>query len=503
MMRMITRLFKLMTVVLLISGFNITAKSQTTLLSESFDGGTLPTGWTTAYVTGTTNWVFNVVGGNYSYPATTHSGAYNARFYYGGYGPKTELITPVIDFSGLGNAQLTFWHAQDDWGGDQDSLTVFYRSSASSPWIKVAQYTATMPAWTQETIALPSVSATTQVKFRGCAEYGYGVVLDDVVVTGTAAGPTAPVTVTIGTGSVACSYPYTTYWHDGRTQMLMTKAEIEAAGGFAGIIENLRFNVSEVNVDLQTMYGFEIKMQNYPGSTLSSFVTSGWTTVYSGTELITATGWNNKDFQVPFLWNGSDNLLVEVCYDNTAYTAYSYVYGSTVSGLAYYRNNDSQTGCSMTGGSSVTARPNMQFTITPLIESQLEGVVTNAITGLPIIGAQVTVGDSSTYTNLDGSYFLNCYGGDVEIICGKLGFNTEVITIALVAGSNTQDIALFDNTAPPSVVYATLNSAQTVADITWGLPMSGYVIIYDDGEADNLVSWATADNINAVKFSPI
>ena len=55
--------------------------------------------------------------------------------------------------------------------------------------------------------------------------------------------PPPPVTVTIGTGTSSCSYPYTTYWMDGRTQMLFSAAEIAAAGGSTGAISTIGFNV--------------------------------------------------------------------------------------------------------------------------------------------------------------------------------------------------------------------------------------------------------------------
>ncbi|MDD2965118.1 MAG: T9SS type A sorting domain-containing protein [Bacteroidales bacterium] len=314
------------------------------------------------------------------------------------------------------------------------------------------------------------------------------------------AASAAPVTVTIGTGTTSCSYPYYTLYEDARTQILVTKAEIEAAGGFAGEIANLELDVISANA--LTMNGFEIRAQNYAGSTLTGFVNTGWTTVYSGTDVATV-GWHNKDFQIPFVWDGSSNLLFQICFDNATWSGNSPVRGSSAPNMTWHIHDDGAAGCSMTGGTAQATRPNLRFDITPLSGSMLEGIVTNAATGLPVIGAKVMVGDSMTYTLLDGSYELACTGSDVIVEVSKIGFDDNNVPFTLTPGANTLDIALSENTAAPGAVLAALNTGSTAVNLTWGKPMSGYMITYDDGVYENLVSWATAGNINAVKFVPI
>lgn len=146
---------------------------------------------------------------------------------------------------------------------------------------------------------------------------------------------------------------------------------------------------------------------------------------------------------------------------------------------------------------------NVVVNATSSIASTLTGVVTNAATGLPVVGAKVMVGDSMTYTLLNGTYSLNMLGGPASFVVEKEGFENFIANITLVAGANTQDAALLENTAAPGVVLATLNTAQTAVNLTWGLPMSGYEITYDDGVFENMTTWATAGNINALKFTPI
>ena len=148
-------------------------------LSEGFEGGALPTDWSYIYESGTRDWAYQD-GDNSSLSA--HNGSYNAIFSGNYSDDATKLVTPEIDLSGATAPQLEFWHAQDDWGGDQDTLAVYYRTSPTDTWHYLGGWTNSISSWTKETFNLPSPSATYQIAFHGYEGYGYGVVLDDVVV---------------------------------------------------------------------------------------------------------------------------------------------------------------------------------------------------------------------------------------------------------------------------------------------------------------------------------
>jgi len=172
--------------------------------------------------------------------------------------------------------------------------------------------------------------------------------------------------ICIGTGTVSSNYPFTTYWMDGRTQMLFTAAEIAAAGGSAGAISKIGFNV--ISAASQTMNGFSVKFQHTTATSISAWVTTGWTNVFTGTYAVPGTGWRYIDLTNPsFLYNGTSNLLVEICFDNSSYTSYSPVYATTISGMARGYYTDNSSGCTMTGGSNLTYRPNTCFTISPVL----------------------------------------------------------------------------------------------------------------------------------------
>ncbi|MBI5403806.1 MAG: T9SS type A sorting domain-containing protein [Ignavibacteriae bacterium] len=68
-----------------------------------------------------------------------------------------------------------------------------------------------------------------------------------------------------------------------------------------------------------------------------------------------------------FIYNGTSNLLVEVCYDNNSYTTYSIVNATSAPGMTWGYYTDNMTGCLLTGGASQPIRPNICFYMNPII----------------------------------------------------------------------------------------------------------------------------------------
>ena len=174
--------------------------------------------------------------------------------------------------------------------------------------------------------------------------------------------------VCLGTGTVSSNYPFTTYWEDGRTDMLFLASEITGAGGYPCNITQIAFNV--ITVGSPAMNGFNVKFQNTAATTISAFTNSGWTVALNGTYTVSATGWNVITLTTPYQWNGSGNLLMEVCYNNAAWSAYSPVNSTTGSGncVGYSTDLPSGDGCTAAWtATTLTSRPNVCFTITPLV----------------------------------------------------------------------------------------------------------------------------------------
>lgn len=190
--------------------------------------------------------------------------------------------------------------------------------------------------------------------------------------------------LTIGTGSTASQYPFVTFYHDARTQLLYTKSEILAAGGSGKAITAIGFNV--IAQYPQPMLSFTIKMQNYADSSLSGFVDAGnWITVYSNPSgySVPSTGWVTISLTTPFPYDINKNLLIDICFDNTSYTTSSTVASTTGAPFdtrQFNRHMDNGAGCSLTSSSGynyTTGRPNIQLVLNPLLN------VNPVMTGVP------------------------------------------------------------------------------------------------------------------------
>jgi hypothetical protein len=176
---------------------------------------------------------------------------------------------------------------------------------------------------------------------------------NDTVKTTVHVWPAGTYQLCVGTGAAAVGWPFYTFYMDSRTDMLYLHSEL---GLSWGAIQIIGFNV--VTATPQVMNGFNIKMQNTTNTSISGFTSTGWTTVYSGTYLVPVTGWRWIDLQTPFVYNGT-NLLIEICFDNTSFTANSTVASTVASGMTYHYHTDNNTGCTITGTNSATSRPNI------------------------------------------------------------------------------------------------------------------------------------------------
>ena len=157
--------------------------------TEGFESGTIPTCWTQSYVTGQVNWIYqnggHDGGTSTNHPANAHTGSFNALFYHdSNNGYKSRLVTPALNLSSLYNPQLTFWRAHPAWGGDIDYLRVYYKTSPTGNWTLINAFTTNISSWAFTELDLPNPSATYFIAFEGVANYGYGVSIDDISVTG-------------------------------------------------------------------------------------------------------------------------------------------------------------------------------------------------------------------------------------------------------------------------------------------------------------------------------
>ena len=186
--------------------FTLSSWHANAQLTEGFESGVFPpTNWTQEYVSAAVDWSTSNGNANGSVSGS-NSGSLNASFVANNYsGNSTRLVTPTLDLSAGASYDLSFYHTQVDWGGDQDVLTVYYKTSAASAWVELVNYPSAVYSWTQRTITLPNISGDYYIAFQGTSGYGRGVTLDDVAVslTPTCADASATMSAITATGATA------------------------------------------------------------------------------------------------------------------------------------------------------------------------------------------------------------------------------------------------------------------------------------------------------------
>ena len=114
-----------------------------------------------------------------------------------------------------------------------------------------------------------------------------------------------------------------------RIQYLFTVAELKAAGiSGAGKITSLEMNV-KTKKSSQPFLGFTIALGNTTASTMTyGFPSTILTEVYSS-NYSTVLGSNLFNFPTPFSWDGTSNIIVNLCFDNgSVVSAYDIINGS-------------------------------------------------------------------------------------------------------------------------------------------------------------------------------
>jgi gliding motility-associated-like protein len=191
-------------------------------------------------------------------------------------------------------------------------------------------------------------------------------------------GPAA--ITTLGVDTLTYDYPF--YQSSGaKVQYLFAASELIAAGIQKGRIDELSFNIIDKN-SVAPYLSYTMSLGCTAENALNSFINIGMMKqVYQSSAYYTDSGWNNFTLQAPFLWDGTNNLVLEVCYGghsdfNSDMVAYSNV-GFSATYVEYnYTNNGCDIPLSIKGikgiFGSTGIRPNTRFKITPVQNKEFQ-----------------------------------------------------------------------------------------------------------------------------------
>ncbi len=240
---------------LLISLLTLPGISQV-YLSESFETGSKPEGWTEEGVYGNEPWRYRNGGhspndNNWQEPAdiiditrnppAAYEGTYNAIFFkQGDNNERTKLITQELNMLGATSVELTFWLCQIPWtfegASGWDVLRVYYKVSAEDPWILLHEYLDPVLEWEEQKLNLPNPSGSYYVAFEGQTRWGYGTCLDKISIEETGSQP-------MFIGEIDFQQPFNNFVPSGSPDVPIMRVDFKVFGNTDSVVlDYIHFN---------------------------------------------------------------------------------------------------------------------------------------------------------------------------------------------------------------------------------------------------------------------
>lgn len=113
-------------------------------------------------------------------------------------------------------------------------------------------------------------------------------------------------------------YPSTfaNYYWGNRYQFIIRASELTAAGVIAGDISSIAFDVVSIN-NCPSLSNYSIEMGSTTSTSLNTTFDNSLTTVFSSPSYQPVNGWNTINFVTPYNWNGTSNIIVQICSNNS------------------------------------------------------------------------------------------------------------------------------------------------------------------------------------------
>jgi parallel beta-helix repeat protein len=320
---------------------------------------------------------------------------------------------------------------------------------------------------------------------------------------------------TVGTGTASntsTSYPAVFgNWYGGtRNQFLYRASEMSAAGAVPGQINSIAFNVTNVNTAVAHI-GFTIYIKATSTTALTAHEGGVFTQVFGPVTHMPVLGWNTFNFSTPFIWNGTDNIVIETCFNNLSFTQNASTEMTTLSYIAsrYFIADNNPAVCTTLTGTTTNDRPNARFdqafgctsTRTPATLTVNPKPVVNAGPDLAICTGNTATFSAATATSGTGalSYSWTPTTGlnNAAILnpaANPTASASYILSVTDAAGCNGKDTLVLTVNALPTVT-ANASSAAVCAGTSVTLTGSG------SGAGTPVYTW---DNgvVNGSSFIP-
>ncbi|MBM3435029.1 MAG: T9SS type A sorting domain-containing protein, partial [Bacteroidetes bacterium] len=241
-------------------------------------------------------------------------------------------------------------------------------------------------------------------------------------------------------------------------------------------ITALGFNVAALNTCVN-MPNFTISMKHTTVTALTtSFDNVGLEVVFTLPTFLPVVGWNTHTFDTPFTWNGTSNILIDICTTLIpgAYTQNASVYYTPTTGTntcARYQS-DTNPACLTTSTATVSVnRANMQITgeemLNPPPGMPYGEIPANGTTDVPING-DITWTFGNNTDNYD--LWFGPSGNMVKVVDNQPAGATGLYTysnLSYATGYNWKVVAINANGTTSGPVWGFSTLCGTITQLPW------------------------------------
>ena len=171
------------------------------------------------------------------------------------------------------------------------------------------------------------------------------------------------------TTNTGTSYPapYGQWYYGAKHQFSITASELSNAGIPSGaLISEFSFYVEVDNAVSHNNFELGVYQSSVPNPIANGFYQNASGSFSNAVNYDPVTGWNEHTVS-PFVWDGTSDLVIETCFNNSNYTTNARtrwttnLTGTDVKSRWYRADNTSVCGSLATTGTSTTTRPNIKI----------------------------------------------------------------------------------------------------------------------------------------------
>lgn len=272
--------------------------------------------------------------------------------------------------------------------------------------------------------------------------------------------PHASQTVILGSGTESTGTsegcPVNIYKRSLHGQSIYTKSELNSLGVFGPIqISQLGFYIS--SAPGSPLPNFIVRMKHSTDTDVSNWQTAAGmvTVLHSASHMPVSGDYEMLTLDTPFVWNGSDNIVVDTAFDRvaTASSTGTVRYSAVSNGYRYVRDGLSNQAGIFSGGTTSIYRPNLKLTLIPVV----------SFPDLVISPSSIDFGEVLVGSTSQEPFTVQNHSD--QLLSGTITFPPGYVIAERFAAKDTGNLSSVDTSLRSSVAYSIPPGEYTTFDL--------------------------------------